>query len=186
MTPQTLQTLSQIAIATGLILSALGGYGTYYYQKQIDKEKEKSIKPIIDLCRRGISVTEIGDEKLYFDIPYCSGKNANAYHVKLQTGIIQKTSYGFKILTRFGDSFPDNITLSYETGKSMSFSLHPLSYESLPSMYIGVHGSYSNESGSSTYPVFDVFKFNPIKKEWVRTLGEEDRSARAFFETMTE
>jgi hypothetical protein len=93
---------------------------------------------------------------------------------------------GFKILVEFGDSFPDNITLSYETGKSMSFSLHPLRYDSVAIMYIGVRGSYSNESGTSTYPVFDVFKFNSIKKEWVRTLGDEDRSVRAFFTQMTE
>ena len=185
MTYQTFQTLSQVAIAIGLIISALGGYGAYYYQKKIDNEKERSIRPIVDLCRRGISVTDVGDEKLSFDIPYCSGKNANAYNVKLETGIILRVGNEFKILMGFGDSFPDNITLSYETGKTMLFTLYPLSHNSLPNIYIGVRGSYRNESGSSTYRVFDVFKFNPIKKEWVRTLGEEDRSVRAFFETMT-
>ena len=185
MTYQTLQTLSQVAIAVGIIMTGLGGYGAYYYQKKIDSEKDKSIKPIVDLCHRGISVTEVGDEKLYFDIPYCSGKNSNAYNVKLETGIVLKVGEGFKVLMEFGDSFPDNITLSYETGKSVSFSLHPLSYDSLANMYIGVRGSYSNEGGTSTYPVFDVFKFNSIKKEWVRTLGDEDRSVRAFFTRMT-
>ncbi len=186
MTYQTLQTLSQVAIAVGLTMTGLGGYGAYYYQKKIDAEKDRAMKPIVDLCHRGIWVTEIGDEKLYFDIPYCAGKNANAYNVKLKTGIILKVETGFKILVEFGDSFPDNITLSYETGKSMSFSLHPLRYDSVAIMYIGVRGSYSNESGTSTYPVFDVFKFNSIKKEWVRTLGDEDRSVRAFFTQMTE
>ena len=169
MTYQTLQTLSQVAVAVGLIMTAVGGYGAYYYQKKIDTEKEKSIKPIVDLCSRGISVTEVEDKKLYFDIPYCSGKNANAYNVKLETGIILRNGDGFKVLMGFGDSFPDNITLSYETGKSMSFSLHPLSYDSLANIYIGVRGSYSDE-------------FNSIKKEWVRTLGEEDRSVRGFFQ----
>jgi hypothetical protein len=147
---------------------------------------ERGIRPIIDICHRGISVTEVEKEKLYFDIPYCSGKSANAYNVRLETGIILHTGDGFEVLVRFGDSFPDNITLSYETGKSMSFTLNPLSYKSLSNIYIGVRGSYTNESRTSTYPVFDVFKFNRIKNEWVRTLGEEDKSVRAFFETMTE
>ena len=83
MTYQTLQTLSQGVIALGLIMAALGGYGAYYYQKKIDSQKEKPTKPVIDLCHRGISVTEVGDGKLYFDIPYCSGKNSNAYNFKL-------------------------------------------------------------------------------------------------------
>jgi hypothetical protein len=186
MTYQTLQTLSQIAIAIGLMVSALGGYGAYHYQKKVDAEKERSSRPIVDLCHRGISVTEVDDEKLYFDIPYCSGKNANAYNVKLETGIILRDGGEFKMLMGFSNSFPDNIILSYETGKSMSFSLHPLKVDSLVNMYIGVRGSYSNDSGTSTYRVFDIFKFNGMKKEWVRTLGEEDRSVRAFFEKMTE
>ncbi len=184
MTYQALQTLSQVAIAVGLVMTGLGGYGAYYYQKKIDAEKERSIKPTVDLCHRGISVTEVGDKKLYFDIPYCSGKDANAYNVKLETGVILRTGNGFNVLAGFGESFPDNITLSYETGKSMSFSLHPVSYDSLANMYIGVRGSYTNESGNSTYSVFDVFKFNLIKKEWVRTLGDEDKTVRAFFTQM--
>lgn len=145
-----------------------------------------SERPIIDICRRGISVTEVEKEKLYFDIPYCSGKNVNAYNVKLETGIILHTSDRFEILVRFGDSFPDNITLSYETGKSMSFTLHPLSFQYLPNIYIGVRGSYTNENHTSIYPVFDVFKFNRVRSEWIRTLGEEDKRVRAFFETITE
>lgn len=143
-------------------------------------------RPFIDICRRGISVIEVEKEKLYFDIPYCSGKNANAYNVKLETGIILHTGDDFEILVRFGDSFPDDITLSYETGKSMSFTLHPLRYQFLPNIYIGVRGSYTNESHTSTYPVFDVFKFNRVRSEWTRTLGEEDKRTRSFFETMTE
>jgi hypothetical protein len=143
-------------------------------------------RPIIDICHRGISVIEVEKDKLYFDIPYCSGKNANAYNVKLETGIILRVGDGFKILAKFGDNFPDNITLSYETGKSISFTLHPLGQQSLPNIYIGVRGSYTNESHTPTYPVFDVFKFNRIKNEWFRTLGEEDKTVRAFFEAMTE
>ena len=44
MTYQSLQTLSQIAIAAGLIISALGGYGAYYYGKKVDEEKGKKEK----------------------------------------------------------------------------------------------------------------------------------------------
>ena len=41
MTYQTLQTLSQIAIATGLVIAALGGYGAYYFGKQIESQEKK-------------------------------------------------------------------------------------------------------------------------------------------------
>jgi hypothetical protein len=36
---QSLQTLSQITITVGIILTALGGYGAYYYGKKADQEK---------------------------------------------------------------------------------------------------------------------------------------------------
>ncbi|MFZ3377125.1 MAG: hypothetical protein WA183_16375 [Chthoniobacterales bacterium] len=66
----------------------------------------------------------------------------------------------------------------------MSFTLHPITKDLLGQTYIGVRGSYTNQSGSSTYHVFDVFKLNTITGQWVRTLGEEDRSARAFFQSI--
>jgi hypothetical protein len=185
MTTQTLLTLSQMAIAFGLIISALGGYGAYHYKEALDAEKEALVRPTIDLCHRGIAVTEVEQDKLYFDIPYCSGKNANAYNVKLEPAVILRLEDGFRLLADFRDSFPEGITLTYETGKSMSFSLHPISKAALGQMYIGVRGSYTNQSGSSTYHVFDIFKLNTISGEWVRTLGDEDRSARAFFKSLS-
>jgi hypothetical protein len=183
-TYQTLQTLSQLAIAVGVTLSALGGYGSYYFQKQIDNDKERALRPVVDLCHRGISVTPVDNDKLYFDIPYCSGKNANAHNVKLQTAVIKKDSGGFRVLMPFGDDFPDNITLTYETGKSMLFSLQPLTCDSLVDIYIGVRGTYTNETGATTYPVLDVFKFNAVAKNWVRTLGAEDKQVRNFLVSM--
>jgi hypothetical protein len=184
MSAQTFLTLSQIAIALGLIISALGGYGAYHFQKIVETEKEGTARPTIDLCHRGISVREVGPEKLYFDIPYCAGKDANAYNVKLEPAVILRVEDGFRVLSGFGDSFPDGITLSYETGKSMSFSLHPVGNAALTDMFIGVRGTYTNQNGSSMYHVFDVFKRNAITGQWVRTLGDEDRRARAFFNSI--
>ena len=40
MTSQFLQTLSQVAIVIGAIIFALGGFGSYYFGKQIEKEQE--------------------------------------------------------------------------------------------------------------------------------------------------
>lgn len=148
--------------------------------------KESAVRPTIDLCHRGIAVTEVEPDKLYFDIPYCSGKNANAYNVKLEPAVIVRRDDGFRLLAGFGDSFPEGITLSYETGKSMSFALHPISKAFLDQMYIGVRGSYTNQSASSTYHVYDVFKLNTITGQWVRALGEEDRSARSFLQSVTQ
>jgi hypothetical protein len=184
MNAQTLLTLSQVAIALGLIISALGGYGAYHYKEILDAEKEASAKPIVDLCHRGIAVTEVEQDKLYFDIPYCSGKNANAYNVNLQPAVILRVDDDFRLLIGFGDSWPDGTALSYETGKSMSFGLRPISKALLSEMYIGVRGSYTNQSGASTYHVFDIFKLNTVTGEWVRTMGEEDRRARAFFKSI--
>jgi len=145
---------------------------------------EDEERPIIDLCHRGISVIEVETQKLYFDIPYCSGKNANAYEVKLEAAVILHTGLGFRTLVKFADEFPDGINLSYETGKSMCFSLSPLSKQQLPNLYIGVRGAYRNRSQTTIFPVFDVFKFNTVSHLWVRTLGDEDKRARDFFSTM--
>ncbi|QDK77741.1 hypothetical protein EXU85_03670 [Spirosoma sp. KCTC 42546] len=47
MTYQTLQYLSQILVLIGLILAALGGYGSFHYGQEIEKEKSKkeNVKP---------------------------------------------------------------------------------------------------------------------------------------------
>jgi hypothetical protein len=136
--------------------------------------------PVIDICHRGISVKEIEPNKLHFDIPYCAGKNANAHNVKLQTAILLKDGSGLKKLSSFGDDFPEGISLTYETGKSISYTLSPLTATALSSLYIVVRGTYTAEVGERVFPVFDVFKFSVPTKSWVRTLGDEDKSVRAF------
>lgn len=136
--------------------------------------------PIIDICHRGISVKEIEPNKLYFDIPYCAGKNATAHNVKLQTAIFLRDGSGFKKLSSFGDDFPEGITLTYETGKSISYTLSPLTAATLASLYIVVRGTYTAEIGERVFPIFDIFKFSLPTESWVRTLGEEDKTVRAF------
>jgi len=228
MTYQSLQTLSQIAIAAGLIISALGGYGAYYYDKKVDEEKVKKEKvqemlksekdtlplsrketsisvqknegviigeqtnnysqnipvprerPIIDLCRRGINVEQINETTALFDIPYCSGKNANAYNVKLQTAIILKVQDKLHIAAPFDERFPDDISLSYETGKSITYKLYPYTQDMMEQTYIYVIGSFTNDDESKKYPVSDLFKYNTHSKTWIRTVGDEDEKIRNF------
>ena len=48
--------------------------------KKIEANSKKVEKPIIDLCKRGINVREIESNKVFLDIPYCSGKNSNAFN----------------------------------------------------------------------------------------------------------
>ena len=136
--------------------------------------------PVIDLCNRGISVKEIEPNKLYFDIPYCAGKNGSAHNVKLQTGVLLSDGTELRTLAPFGDDFPEGVTLTYETGKSISYTLSPLSTVDLPRLYIVVRGTYTAEMGSNVFPVFDIFKFSSPTGTWVRTLGDEDKKVRAF------
>ncbi|AZD33595.1 hypothetical protein C4K22_0830 [Pseudomonas chlororaphis subsp. aurantiaca] len=139
----------------------------------------KETRPIIDLCHRGISVKEIEPQKIFFDIPYCSGKNANAYNVKLESAVITPWGDGLVYSSGFGDIFPDDITLSYETGKSMHYSLYPFTLDSALNSYIVVKGNYSGET-ASIYNVFDIFKFSKPTNNWVRALGKEDLRVRKF------
>ena len=178
MTSQSLLTLSQLSTAFGLIIAALGGYGSYYYQQKLEGEKSIKIRPVIDLCRKGISVTKLNDTSVRFDIPYCSGKNANAHNVKLESAIILKQGKGYNILSPFGDNFPDNITLTYEQGKSISYTLSPFDFKLIDSTYICVKGHFVNEDESLTIPVLDVYKRASIDNNWVRTLGNEDKQIR--------
>lgn len=141
--------------------------------------------PVIDLCHRGISVDEIEPNKLHFDIPYCAGKNANAHNVKLKTAIYLSEGPEIKRLSSFGDDFPEGVSLTYETGKSISYTLSPLTAAEIPYFYIVIRGTYTDEAGKKTIPVFDVFKFNAVSKGWVRTLGEEDKKIRAFIRAET-
>lgn len=182
MTNEGLQTLSQLLIAIGILMTALGGYGSYYFQKKIDLEKTKSEKPIIDICHRGISVKKVDPHKVFFDIPYCAGKNANAHNVKLEVAIIIREDDKLILLSPFSHQFPDNITLTYETGKAIYFSLSPFDYEQIVNTYICVSGSYTNEDLSSKFTVNDIFKFNSLANNWVRTLGNEDQEIRDYIE----
>ncbi|PCR96202.1 hypothetical protein CP336_11575 [Pseudomonas fluorescens] len=147
--------------------------------KKLETASDKTPRPTIDLCHRGISVKEIEPQKMFIDIPYCSGRNANAYNVKLESAIITPRKDALVYTSRFGDAFPDDITLSYETGKSMHYSLHPFSLESALISYVVVKGSYSDAVGK-VYNVFDVFKFSKPTNSWVRTLGSEDLKVRNF------
>ncbi|HWK57315.1 MAG TPA: hypothetical protein VNQ80_08260 [Parapedobacter sp.] len=179
MTYQTLLNLSHIATATGIIMTALGGLGAYYYQKKLDAKNETKIKPIIDLCHKGISVTKKDDKTAHFIIPYCAGTNANAYNVKLKSAVILKEEEGFSLISDFDHDFPDGITLTYETGKSILYSLTPFTYD-FSHIYICVKGNYTNEKGDTIFPVLDIYKYNKITNTWVRALGNEDESVRQF------
>ena len=181
---QTLLSASQAAIATGLIISALGGYGAYYFKQKLDEIPAITSIPIVDLCNRGISVRDLGKSKMYFDIPYCAGKSANAHNVKLLAGVFLKTKDEYVTLCPFSDDFPDGITLTYEQGKSMSFTLHPLTPDRIPDMLIAVKGSFTGEDKKVKYTVFDVFKYNSVNGSWVRTMGAEDSAAREFIKSL--
>ncbi|MEG4301774.1 hypothetical protein [Microcoleus sp. D3_18a_C4] len=161
--------------------------------KEADQSNER---PIIEICRRGISVVEVEKDKLDFSIPYCSGKNANAYSVKLEVAVIEKQEDEFlesadngskvRVLSEFDHPFPDNTFLTYETGKSIDFSLHPVPINCLSRIYIGVKGSYKDGTETLDFDVFDVFKYSTLSKSWVRLLGKEDRVVRKFFDYLWE
>jgi hypothetical protein len=140
-------------------------------------------RPMIDVCRQGISVVETEKYKLNFSVPYCSGKNANAYNVKLEAAVIlakngtflvSDNDDEFSVLHSFGDGFPDNICLTYEQGYSIIFWIHPVDIHCLSRMYICVKGSYKNANGTLDFSVFDVFKYSDLLKAWLRPVGKED------------
>ena len=155
--------------------------GLFSRKSSVAEENTAGLQvPIIDICHRGISVSEVEPNKLRFDIPYCAGRNANAHNVKLQTAILLSDGPEIKRLSSFGDDFPDGVSLTYETGKSISYILSPLKEAELPHLYIVVRGTFMAEVGERVFPVFDVFKFSGSTKNWVRALGEEDKRVRAF------
>ena len=160
--------------------------GLFSPKSLVVNESLSLITPIIDICHRGISVSETEPNKLHFNIPYCAGINANAHNVKLQTAILLRDGPTLKVLSTFGDDFPQNISLTYETGKSIMYTLSPLSEDVLQSLYIVVRGTYTAEIGEKIFPVFDVFKFSSPTRTWVRTLGDEDQSIRAFVQSMNQ
>ncbi|HYG37510.1 MAG TPA: hypothetical protein VD908_02775 [Cytophagales bacterium] len=180
MTNQTLLNLSQIVIAVGIIFTALGGYGAFYFQKKKDEERVTNSRPIIDLCRRGISVKKINDSVTSFDIPYCAGKNANAYNVKLRTFILLRETAELKLISNLDEEFPDNIVLSYETGKTITYTLSPFDYNKIIETYIYVKGSYTDELNYQTFLVSDLYKYSSLSNNWVQTLGEENKDVRKF------
>ncbi|MEA5239062.1 hypothetical protein VB602_22660 [Vibrio parahaemolyticus] len=142
-------------------------------------ERTQITRPMVDLCHRGINASLVSEDKVFIDIPYCSGKNANAYNVKLDNALVIKTSTSYDFISEFGDYFPDDITLTYESGKSMHYSLHPISLEQVLNSYIVVKGTYC-DSTKTEYSVFDVFKFNTISESWVRAIGDEYSSVKTF------
>lgn len=55
MKPEILQTLSQIVILIGIILTGLGGYGHFHYEKLTDKKREVSIDSKLDSIPQSIN-----------------------------------------------------------------------------------------------------------------------------------
>ncbi|WP_426318731.1 hypothetical protein [Pseudoduganella sp. R-43] len=153
--------------------------GIFVRGSKMHSDRDLTI-PVIDICRRGISVKEIEPNKLLFDIPYCAGKNANAHNVKLRTAVLLCEGPEIKLLAPFGDDFPDGISLTYELGKCITYTLSPLKCEQLPNLYIVIRGTYTSEKNDRIFQVFDVFKFSTTTNSWIRTLGVEDKRIRAF------
>jgi hypothetical protein len=160
------------------------------------KANQSNKQPMVDISDKGISVVEIEKDKLYFDIPYRSGKNANAHSVKFELIVILKkdgesleSNYNeddFFVLANQKDIFPDNVCLTYETGRSINFSLDPVDIDCLSRMYICVKGSYKDVTEALSFEVFDVFKYNSLSKFWVRLLDEEDIAVRKLFDKLLE
>jgi len=148
-------------------------------------------RPTVNVCKPGISVVEIQKNMLYFSIPYCSGKNVNAYDVKLEAAVIldkdgtfvlsdyNKADFG--IVHAFGDTFPDNTCLTYNEPYTIIFTKDPLDINCLSRIYICVKGSYKNASGTLEFSVFDIFKYNDLLKVWFHPVGKEDRVVRELF-----
>lgn len=161
--------------------------------KDVNQSNER---PIVNVCRRGISVVEIEKDKLYFSIPYCAGKNANAYSVKLEAAVVLKhegeflesadNDGEFIVLSEFEHPFPDNTFLTYESGKAIDFSLHPVATNCLSRMYICVRGSYKDATETLQFDVFDVFKYSTLSQSWVGLLGKEDTDVRKIFNYLWE
>lgn len=155
-------------------------------QIKIERERIKSEvklleKPFVDICNRGISVKQIDHQKIFFDIPYCAGSKAHAYNVKLDNALITPNDNGFRYSSNFGDYFPDNITLTNESGRVMHYSLYPFSIELAVQSYIVVKGTYENITGDK-FNVFDVFKFSQPTNSWVRAMGAELDKVKSFVE----
>jgi hypothetical protein len=160
------------------------------------KANQSNKQPIVDISDKGISVVEIEKNQLHFDIPYRSEKNANAHSVKFESVVILKKdddSLGlnynedkFLVLAHLKDLFPDNVCLTYEIGRSISFSLDPGAIDCLSRMYICVKGSYKDATEALNFEVFDVFKYSSSSKFWVRLLGEEDIAVRKLFDKLLE
>jgi len=157
--------------------------------KHISQSEER---PTINLCTEGISVNEIEKNLLSFIIPYCSGKNANAYNVKLEAAVIldmngtfplsNYDSGEFFVVHGFGDRFPDDKTLTYETGYAFAFTKSPLDIHCLSRMYICVKGTYKNASGTLELPIFDIWKYTDVLKVWLHPSGKEDEVVRKLFD----
>ncbi len=181
---------SDPSVPLGLLLIFIAVALTIWERmNQIKMEAEKLIspnnkieKPFVDICNRGISVKEIDDQKVFFDIPYCAGPNANAYHVKLDNALITPNGNDLIYNSGFGDHFPENITLTNELGKAMNYSLHPFSIELALRSYIVVKGTYKNIT-DDMYDVFDVFKFSHPANSWVRAMGKEFDKIKSFVES---
>jgi tetratricopeptide (TPR) repeat protein len=64
MNPSTLQTISQIGVVVGIILTGLGGFGAYYYGKVLDEQKDKAGSTKEQQLRADISKLLTGNELL--------------------------------------------------------------------------------------------------------------------------
>ncbi|WP_159523919.1 hypothetical protein [Sunxiuqinia indica] len=95
MKPEILQTISQIVVFLGIILTAIGGYGHFHYGKKIEKNREITIDTKLDSIPSSINANNkentdkvldaIGEVKLSIDeIAATDGSN-----IKIINGGIQ-------------------------------------------------------------------------------------------------
>jgi hypothetical protein len=169
---QFLVNISQIAIAFGLILAALWWYFNYYFQWKINIQKVTYEKPFLDICKQWIQVKEIWNDTYSFDIPYCAWDKYNAYNVKLYSQIIVRENNQLKVIDFIDkDSFPENVIITNESWKSISYVLNNFIYP-INDTYIYISWDYENNENKK-YMVHDIFKYSDVKLWWTRLLWKE-------------
>ena len=176
MRPEILQTLSQIVVFVGIVLTAIGGFGHFHYGKKIEQKREVVIDSKLDSIPLSINSTSnqntekilgaIKDVKQTVDeISASDGSNLKEISYpssgEFGSNILDKNTHKFKVGTYSMKAIiPKNQELTVKiSGKKWGF---PVS-QSLPGWK---HFDYESTADNKSSRKFKTVKFGSVDLEF--------------------
>lgn len=149
---ETMQTLSQITIAIGIILTAIGGYGNFYYGRKLDAKSNTENNKKLDEIKNSIEEAISSDGSMIKNISYPHQGEFGSNILNEEVIEINSGTYSMRV------ELPKNEKIFVKlSGQNWGYPV----FQPIP----GWKPSQLERNGSDNMRIFETIKFGIIDLE---------------------